>query len=123
MWVSYNSRPNFLWYAKVVLDQTFLNKNAIHQLAKRQTNPHFALKLLSGEPSGPKTNEVDQLIFSNWVINSIKTLTVKINRLLISTININNFFQNFKFLNHFIIGDFIFGLGNFGIACVWLKAV
>ena len=79
--------------------------------------------LLSGEPSGPKTNEVDQLIFSNWVINSIKTLTVKINRLLISTININDFFQNFKFLNHFIIEDFIFGLSKFDLACAGLKAV
>ena len=48
---------------------------------------------------------------------------MKINRLPISTININDFFQNFKFLNHFIIGDFIFGLGNFDLACAGLKAV
>ena len=45
---------------------------------------------------------------------------VKINCLLISTININDFFQNCKFFNHFIIGDFIFGRGNFDLACVRL---
>ena len=41
----------------------------------------------------------------------------------ISTIDINVCFPFFNSLDHFIIGDFIFGLGNFDLACVGVKAV
>ena len=79
--------------------------------------------ILWGDISGPKTTHVDQSIFSNWVINSIKTLMVQINLWGISTININACLPFFNFLDHFIIEGFIFGLGNFDLACVGLKAV
>ena len=57
------------------------------------------------------------------VINLIKTLMVQSKHLKIPTININTFCSFFKYLDHFISEDFIFGLGNFDLACVGLKAV
>ena len=61
--------------------------------------------------------------FLNWVINLIKTLMVQTYLWDISTININACFPFFNSLDHFIIGDFIFGLANFDLACVGVKAV
>ena len=61
--------------------------------------------------------------FLNWVINLIKTLMVQNNLWSISTIDINGCLPFFSFLDHFFIEGFIFGLGNFGLACVGLKAV
>ena len=37
--------------------------------------------------------------------------------------NINTCLPFLKYLDHFINDDFIFGLGNFDLACVGLKAV
>ena len=48
---------------------------------------------------------------------------VQTNLLKIATININAFFQYFEYLDHFIIEGYIFGLDNFDLARVGLKAV
>ena len=39
-------QANFVWYAKVVLEQTYFSKKAIFQLANRQSGLAFSLRAL-----------------------------------------------------------------------------